>query len=63
MGNTFVEINEKLSDDEIIVEVLGRHNMKTYLLDIRKFSNINYVYGALREFAELPKYAPEIPEN
>lgn len=49
----------RVTNEEIIVEVLGRHNKTTYLLDIRKFTDINDVYGALREFAALPKYAPE----
>ena len=48
----------RIQDDEITVDALGRYDMKTYLLDTRKFEDINDVYGAVREFAALPKYIP-----
>jgi hypothetical protein len=49
--------------DDIVVEVLGRYNMKTYLLDIRKFVDINDVYEAVKEFSKLPKYEPTMIEE
>lgn len=49
--------------DEIVVEALGRYDMKTYLLDIKKFDDINDVYGAVKEFSQLPKYEPTEIDN
>jgi hypothetical protein len=47
-----------IENDEIFVDALGRYNKKTYLLDRRKFTDINDVYSAVREFAVMPKYEP-----
>ena len=52
----------RIQNDNIFVDVLGRYDKKTYLLDSRKFDNIDDVYGATREIALLPKYEPEEKE-
>jgi hypothetical protein len=49
----------RIQNDQIIVEALGRYNMKTHSLDKRVFDNIQDVYDSVREFAVLPKYVPE----
>lgn len=48
----------RIVNDEVTVEVLSRHEGKTYLLDVRKFNDIEDVYGAIGEFAQLPPYDP-----
>jgi hypothetical protein len=48
----------RIKDDDITVDVLGRYNQKTYLLDARRFNNIDDLYKAVKEFSQLPKYVP-----
>jgi hypothetical protein len=49
----------RISKDKIVLEALGRYNMKTHSLDERIFENIQDVYDSVRELAALPKYIPE----
>lgn len=48
----------RIENDEITVELLGRYENKTYLLDVGKFKTIEDVYDVIKEFAGLPQYAP-----
>jgi hypothetical protein len=48
----------RIQNEKITVELLGRYNKKTYLLDVRAFDDVTDVYGALKEFAQLPQYQP-----
>ena len=52
----------QIINNRVVVDVLGRYNTKTYLLDSREFDNIEDVYASVGEFANLPKYAPEEDE-
>lgn len=48
----------RIKNESLIVEILGRHNQTTYLLDNRQFSKAEDVYQLVREVSKLPKYAP-----
>lgn len=48
----------RIQNGEVTVEVLGRYDNKTYLLDVKKFKDIEDVYDAIGEFAALPPYSP-----
>ena len=48
----------QIKNDELIVDVLGRHDQVTYLLDSKIFTNINDVYDVVKEVSQLPKYQP-----
>jgi hypothetical protein len=49
----------RIQDEDIIVDVLGRHDAKTYLIESRKFKDVNNIFDAIREIAALPAYEPE----
>lgn len=48
----------RIQNEELIVEVLGRYNQKTNLLEMRKFTEANDVFAVVRDIAKLPKYKP-----
>ena len=51
-------ITFRIQDGELLVELFGKYNNKTYLLDIRKFENVEDVYASIKEISELEKFIP-----
>lgn len=47
-----------IKNNTIQLDVYGRYDSKTYLLDQRVFDDINDIYTALKEFSKLEKYQP-----
>lgn len=52
-----------INNNVIQLDVYGRYDSKTYLLDQRVFNDINDVYIALQEFSKLDKYQPIFDDN
>jgi hypothetical protein len=48
----------RIFNNEIQVDVYGRYDGNTYILDSRIFDDINNVYEMLKEFSKLSKYEP-----
>jgi hypothetical protein len=52
----------KIKDQDIVVELYGRHDKQTYILVTRKFDQIEDVYASVKEVAALPQYTPNQSE-
>lgn len=53
----------RIQDGQITLEALCKYGKKTYLIGIKKFDNINDVYGCIAEFASLEPYEPGPDED
>ena len=48
----------RIQNNIVLVDILGRYDKKTYLLDSRQFNNIDDVYESVKEISGLPRYEP-----
>lgn len=52
-----------LKNSEILLDIFGRYDGVTYLLDKREFDNIQDIYDTLEDFSKLEKFKPEEVEG